>query len=952
MKSTIAALLAGLLLALVVPVSAHADLDSMGLSEKAAADVGAIQIHEVPSTPLITGSDATVTFHITLGESELALDQATRSARLKKRLRFRIDGREIPWRVLSMSPGGEVTSTGAGVAEAVEVTASFNLSAAAAPMKLAFWQEATRIFMIDDRQDADIRDAVSVETLAGVEQQLGYLFFALTTLAAVGAYAFLFWNRLQLRVTKARVVREAHLHELREAAQVSERHFWAGRRPPESMERNPDLTDIPPALRRAFAESTAVLVLGAGLSAHAGLPTAEQTVKALFSTFATDLPASLRRLNAAETILQETGGVDRAMEVILASVPRERVVKEVARLQRGNVDSRLHDVLLAAPWRGVISLSFDNLADAWVRRLPKSAPAWRQVTLLDGPALSECIRTSQPFLLKPYGDVSRPSTMLFSSEELVRHARRSPDFQRSLNLLLQTDCFVFIGLRPTELEDFLTAIAPDAEIREGRHFALLPHDPVNDVLAVTLARFGLTILPYESDRERSTFARFASAMPNSQFAVAADAEPDVGFGFLQSVTLTNIGLFEDLTLDFAASTNPGQGPWTVLFGANGMGKSTILKAISLVLAGDDGAVQTAAQRLLRAGASSGAVELRFGETVLRTELLRDGTTVRARPLQVSPVQASATLVLGFPALRGAPSVNPSGPASIARARPQTSDLTPLLLGEVDRRLGNFKQWLVNVLVEARDGGARSIAMRHLLETLIREMVPGDIDAFAPIRGPAYEIMLETPEGKVPFDNVSQGMASIFNWLGVLVQRLYDVYPDVQRPEHESAVALIDEIDSHLHPDWQRRLVELTRRHFPRVQVIASSHSPLLAGGLRGTELCVLERGAEGIAPLPYELDLFGRRAQEILQSPAFGLSSDRTPEVERQIQTYFRAYEKPDKTDEDKALLLRLGPYIKALGYGEMNESEDPLDGMTDDALARLRERFGASNADTSTEAS
>lgn len=93
---------------------------------------------------------------------------------------------------------------------------------------------------------------------------------------------------------------------------------------------------------------------------------------------------------------------------------------------------------------------------------------------------------------------------------------------------------------------------------------------------------------------------------------------------------------------------------------------------------------------------------------------------------------------------------------------------------------------------------------------------------------------------VPFDDLSQGMISIFNWLGVLAQRLYDFYPDADKPEDRHAVIMIDEIDAHLHPDWQRRLVELTKKFFPNVQVLATSHSPLLAGALHKEELCALK----------------------------------------------------------------------------------------------------------------
>ena len=61
------------------------------------------------------------------------------------------------------------------------------------------------------------------------------------------------------------------------------------------------------------------------------------------------------------------------------------------------------------------------------------------------------------------------------------------------------------------------------------------------------------------------------------------------------------------------------------------------------------------------------------------------------------------IALGFPALRGAPSANPSGVAPVEAPLPEPADLLPMVKGEVDRRLGSFKQWLINVLEQAGPG---------------------------------------------------------------------------------------------------------------------------------------------------------------------------------------------------------------------------------------------------------
>jgi predicted ATP-binding protein involved in virulence len=373
--------------------------------------------------------------------------------------------------------------------------------------------------------------------------------------------------------------------------------------------------------------------------------------------------------------------------------------------------------------------------------------------------------------------------------------------------------------------------------------------------------------------------------------------------------------------DLQSTMQPGPGamPWTVIFGGNGCGKSTVLKAIGLALAGnkDPGALGMAA-RMLKTGTQDGFIEIKLGPDTVRTAFFRDRTSVKMDSPQVTPVEAGATLMLGFPALRGAPSPNPTGPAELRPHDPEPADLLPMVVGDVDKRIASLKQWIVNTMEQARGGLPRAIAIRKLLDSIIASIVPGEVNGLADLPVGSYQICVKTPEGVVPFDDLSQGMMSIFNWLGVAVQRLYDFYPDSETPEKESTVVLIDEIDTHLHPDWQRRVVELTRRHFPNMQVIATSHSPLLAGALHKEEICVMERDprTRKVGQLPITMETYGMRAERILTSAIFGLTSDRNPEVERKIHRYVELFQSLTPLDGlEKEELRTLTIEMEELGY-------------------------------------
>jgi|GEM_PF-490086 len=869
------------------------------------------------------GQAAIAEFQVTLG----AADQVAGATPefLKSRLYLAIDGARATFdRVV-------IASVSSAPESSVIVSATFRPSLPLSPRALVEGSRSVEA-AVGDTANAGLLSPpvlVTIDTWSGTPTLLaGSLAFVVLVVAGLRFDLIGSLERL-LRTRATRVF---------EASRTAEAS--SGSAAPEPRARRPAPIP-PPELLAAVAQQSAVLVLGGDASALAGAPTLAGFARRMIERGGSKIPPSLVRLAADSP---ESIG-PTAMDALLAAVPREDLLAEAPKYFDRPVETGLHHQLLAPAWRGVIALTFDRLVEQTLARRKREEP-WAIWTLEDGAEMAEGLRAPKPFLIRPYGALDRPASMLFSPDEMQRQMYRASEAQRALSFLLQHNTFVFIGVPPTELQALLTAIAPHAA-PEAKHFALLPDDPANDVLELSLEKFGVRVLSFDPSAANAAVVEFATAVIRQSANAPAGSAGAGAANQLQSVRLSNVGIFRSLELEFGNGPDAGGADWTVLFGGNGVGKSTVLRSIGLVLAGDDPSAIPVGRRLLRSGADMGSIEVRMGDITYVTELRRDRTDVRVRSGQLSPVQAGAALVLGFPALRGAPTSNPRGPTKQRRVGPQAADVVPLVTGAVDDRLGSFKQWLVNVLVESRDGSPQALAMKGLLETLLRDMVPGDIEAFAPIQGPDYEIRLHSRDGEVPFDNLSQGMVSIFNWLGVLVQRLYDVYPDARPPEHEAALLLIDEIDSHLHPDWQRRLVELTKRHFPKVQMVATSHSALLAGALRKGELCVFERGDDDEIVVRRELDYFGKRTQDILQSPVFGLTSDRAPGAERDIKAYFAAFEKVEanRTPEDVAVIKALGPRLEAIGYGR--RPTDPLAALTPTDVDALKGLLGDGTGET-----
>src|SRR5258708_30625214 len=104
-----------------------------------------------------------------------------------------------------------------------------------------------------------------------------------------------------------------------------------------------------------------------------------------------------------------------------------------------------------------------------------------------------------------------------------------------------------------------------------------------------------------------------------------------------------------------------------------------------------------------------------------------------------------------------------------------------------------------------------------------------------------DVYVLTQDGKVPIGAVSQGTASLMCWVGVLIQRLAEVHGTGTPVREQKALVLIDEIDTHMHPHWQRSLADRLSELFPNVQFIATTHSPLVVAGLPPECIVVLRR---------------------------------------------------------------------------------------------------------------
>ena len=102
--------------------------------------------------------------------------------------------------------------------------------------------------------------------------------------------------------------------------------------------------------------------------------------------------------------------------------------------------------------------------------------------------------------------------------------------------------------------------------------------------------------------------------------------------------------------------------------------------------------------------------------------------------------------------------------------------------------------------------------------------------------PSRMVMTNSKGIDLEIDQLSGGYKAVLSVIADIAKRLSIANPESSNPLEEEAVILIDELDLHLHPKWQKEIVADLKRTFPNCQFIISTHSPFIIQSLDADEL--------------------------------------------------------------------------------------------------------------------
>lgn len=380
--------------------------------------------------------------------------------------------------------------------------------------------------------------------------------------------------------------------------------------------------------------------------------------------------------------------------------------------------------------------------------------------------------------------------------------------------------------------------------------------------------------------------------------------------YIHALSLTNVRGFTALEFPLQRPDGSYAG-WNVFAGVNGSGKTTLLRAVATMLLDTKDVNRLQKEdALLRKGASSGLrieapiVEVKSSlSKKIHTNSLSIGIPQIVGTKDVGNGEKQ-TLTIGsndrsVPKLLG--DLFSAGYGPFRRLSASTSEAATLMaasgpaprfatLFREDATLADSTEWLKSLKFKALEDDPNAKALLGQVTDLLNDDFLQQ--GFRVVKVSSEGVQLSGPGGvELSLHDMSDGYRSALALLIDLLRHMSNTYGALGLVKRSGerlvvphpGVVLIDEVDAHLHPSWQRRIGFWLKERFPAVQFLVTSHSPLVVqatdpGGLY--RLPDPDGGFDALrVPEAERARIVRQTASEILTSYAFGLEHTRSDEA-------------------------------------------------------------------------
>jgi predicted ATP-binding protein involved in virulence len=415
----------------------------------------------------------------------------------------------------------------------------------------------------------------------------------------------------------------------------------------------------------------------------------------------------------------------------------------------------------------------------------------------------------------------------------------------------------------------------------------------------------------------------------------ATENPRVWF---KSISLENVRSFGTKQTIYFTDKDGNAMRWNVILGDNGTGKTTVLKGLFLALNEKynlsrysfdfyslmrkddlvaDVVVQTeeyATEKKVREAALS-----LFISEEAEQDFLADYKTY---PVVYSAISENGNQINSREESEIVPIVYSYG----ASRRIGESGLSEahegsfITLFEEEESLINAEEWLIQADYMAYKNptlrGKFDLICQILLKVLREDVTNLKIDTNTGIP----KVYLATHYGDVRLHELSLGYKTLIAWMVDFAKGLFDRYPESKDPLSEPAVCLVDEIDLHLHPKFQRTIIKFLTETFPNTQFIVTAHSPLIVVAAEerplDANIILLKREGDQTVVVNDPVDVSKWSVDQILNSDLFGHVPTRSEQLTKLRTERDTLLAKQKLTTKQQARLSELDDQIGFVPFG------------------------------------
>ena len=302
---------------------------------------------------------------------------------------------------------------------------------------------------------------------------------------------------------------------------------------------------------------------------------------------------------------------------------------------------------------------------------------------------------------------------------------------------------------------------------------------------------------------------------------------------INNICISGVGGIKELELNFNEKFN-------VICGANGIGKTTVLNIIADAFCGNGNLVKR------NSNYQEGYYSIKYnnfeGNDAVRNLIVRE---YNPNMLEHNDRYSSedTKFILYFTINRMINYQNLQAiPKDPTRANYEAGELFVSGI-----RADDLKGWFENRFLFYNQNNSMTVEQKDNFD--VAKKVFGILDetvCFKAVDSGTLDIVLQTNRGDIFFEYLSAGYKTcVFIILGIIKELEFRFKSPFVKAKDFDGVVLIDEIDLHLHPNWQSKLIEALKRIFPQIQFIVTTHSPSVLQSLEVDEIIPLTMWEDG-----------------------------------------------------------------------------------------------------------